>query len=283
MQVNAPYRPAWIGRVQGLRAVARLLPYGFGLWSAAGRADIVHVMANSGWSWHLFAAPAVWIGSLRRRPVVVNYHGGEAEAFLNRSAPRVRSTLARASQLLFPSGFLKEVFGRFGIEGRIVPNVVDLARFAPAENRKRGAHLVLARNLEPIYGIDTALRAFALVAAVRQPARAADLAALGVQVRQADYEQPETLQTAFAGAERITADRYVLAAGSYSTGLVKPLGLSLPVYPLKGYSITVDIPSDHTHAAPRVSVTDTARKVVFARLGERLAAIQIGDRDIEAS
>lgn len=171
VQVNAPYRPAWIGRVQGLRAVARLLPYGFGLWSAAGRADIVHVMANSGWSWHLFAAPAVWIGSLRRRPVVVNYHGGEAEAFLNRSAPRVRSTLARASQLLFPSGFLKEVFGRFGIEGRIVPNVVDLARFAPAENRKRGAHLVLARNLETIYGIDTALRAFALVAAVRPEAR----------------------------------------------------------------------------------------------------------------
>ena len=42
-----------------------------------------------------------------------------------------------------------------------------------------------------------------LVAAVRQPARAADLAALGVQVRQADYEQPETLQTAFAGAEKV--------------------------------------------------------------------------------
>lgn len=42
-----------------------------------------------------------------------------------------------------------------------------------------------------------------LVAAVRQPARAADLAALGVQVRQADYEQPETLQAAFAGAEKV--------------------------------------------------------------------------------
>ena len=50
-----------------------------------------------------------------------------------------------------------------------------------------------------------------LVAAVRQPARAADLAALGVQVRQADYEQPETLQTAFAGAEQQTEGNMLFA------------------------------------------------------------------------
>lgn len=197
VQVNAPYRPAWIGRVQGLRAVARLLPYGIGLWRAVGRADIVHVMANSGWSWHLFAAPAVWIGSLRRRPVIVNYHGGEAEAFLRRSAARVRPTLARASQLLFPSGFLKEVFGRFGVEGRVVPNVVDLARFAPAAQRKRGAHLVVARNLEPIYGIDTALRAFAVLAARRPEAR---LSVAGSGPQRAELE---ALAASLGVAERV--------------------------------------------------------------------------------
>jgi hypothetical protein len=105
VQVNAPYRPAWIGRVQGLRAVARLLPYGFGLWSAAGRADI---SARNGQLW-LVVAPlrgaGGLIGSLRRRPVVVNYHGGEAEAFLNRSAPRVRSTLARPPSCCFHQVF----------------------------------------------------------------------------------------------------------------------------------------------------------------------------------
>ncbi len=42
-----------------------------------------------------------------------------------------------------------------------------------------------------------------VIAAVRNPAKAADLAALGVQVRQADYDQPETLHNAFAGARRI--------------------------------------------------------------------------------
>lgn len=165
VQVNVPYRPAWVERFRGLRALVRLFPYGVALWRAAGRADIVHVMASSGWAWHLFAAPAVWIGRARGRPVVVNYHGGEAEGFLQRSAARVRPTVRRASQLLFPSGFLVDVFGRFGMLGRVVPNVVDLARFTPAEGRAPAAHLVVARNLEPIYGIETALRAFAMVAA----------------------------------------------------------------------------------------------------------------------
>lgn len=103
VQVNVPYRPAWVERFRGLRALVRLFPYGVALWRAAGRADIVHVMASSGWAWHLFAAPAVWIGRARGRPVVVNYHGGEAEGFLQRSAARVRPTVRRASQLLFPS------------------------------------------------------------------------------------------------------------------------------------------------------------------------------------
>ena len=61
----------------------------------------------------------------------------------------------------------------------------------------------------------------------------------------------------------------MLAAGTASARLGRQLGLDLPVYPLKGYSITVPVAAA-PDAAPRVSVTDVARKVVFARLGERL-------------
>ncbi len=70
-----------------------------------------------------------------------------------------------------------------------------------------------------------------------------------------------------AGA--IEADHFVLALGSASHALARTLSLSLPVYPLKGYSITLDAVGD-PGAAPHVSVTDAARKVVFARLGDRL-------------
>lgn len=166
VQVNAPYRPAWAGRVMGVRALFRLVPYVARLWSVCGRADLVHVMANSGWSWHLFAAPAVWMAALRATPVVVNYRGGEAGPFLLRAGRWVRLTMRRASALLLPSGFLLDVFARHGMPGRVVPNIIDLERFQPASVPRasaRAPHLVVARNLEPIYGIDTVLAAFALI------------------------------------------------------------------------------------------------------------------------
>lgn len=65
------------------------------------------------------------------------------------------------------------------------------------------------------------------------------------------------------------ADHFVLALGSGSQRLCASMGLRLPVYPLKGYSITLDV-GHAADAAPTVSVTDSARKVVFARLGQRL-------------
>lgn len=65
------------------------------------------------------------------------------------------------------------------------------------------------------------------------------------------------------------ADAFVMALGTASHRLGRQLGAYLPVYPLKGYSITVDV-DPAPAAAPRVSVTDSARKVVFARIGSRL-------------
>lgn len=67
----------------------------------------------------------------------------------------------------------------------------------------------------------------------------------------------------------LQADAFVVALGTASHRLARPLGLDVPVYPLKGYSITVQADATPGHA-PRVNVTDAARKVVFARIGERL-------------
>lgn len=163
VQVNAPYHPAWVERFRGVRALFRLVPYLLRLWRCAGRADLFHVMANSGWAWHLCAAPAVWIARLRGVPVVVNYRGGEAQRFLRRQAALVRPTLRRAFAVIVPSGFLQEVFGQFGISAEVVPNIVDLSRFRPAPQRPPGHHIIVTRNLEDIYDIPTAMRAFVVI------------------------------------------------------------------------------------------------------------------------
>ena len=164
VQTNADYRPKWVSRLPFIRALFRLVPFLFALWQQTGRCHIMHVMANSGWSWHLCAAPAIWIAKLRNTPVIVNYRGGEAESFLTRSTQSVLMAMRQASALIVPSGFLKEVFVRFDMPATIVPNIVDITRFNnPTPHRAIRRHLLVARNLEPIYDNETAIRAFLMV------------------------------------------------------------------------------------------------------------------------
>jgi glycosyltransferase involved in cell wall biosynthesis len=159
---NAPYRPLWVARVPVVRAVFRLLPYLVQAWRAVGGTQVVHLLANSGWAWHLFAAPVLLIGRLRRKPVIVNYRGGLADEFLGAAPSHVLGQLRSAALRVTPSAYLRRVFGKYGLDAEIIPNIVDLSRFVPRPARNFGdaPHLVVARNLESIYDIPTALRAF---------------------------------------------------------------------------------------------------------------------------
>lgn len=73
----------------------------------------------------------------------------------------------------------------------------------------------------------------------------------------------------------LEADRYVLALGATSPWLARPLGVHLPIYPLKGYSLT--LPVGPAHVAPRISVTDFKKKIVYARLGDELRVAGMAD------
>lgn len=83
--------------------------------------------------------------------------------------------------------------------------------------------------------------------------------------------------------QRIRGDAFVVAMGSLSPLLVKPLGIRLPIYPAKGYSVT--IPVADASLAHQVSLTDDEYKLVFSRLGDRLriagtAELNGYDRDL---
>jgi D-amino-acid dehydrogenase len=68
--------------------------------------------------------------------------------------------------------------------------------------------------------------------------------------------------------QQLHADAFVLAMGSFSPLLAQPLGIHLPIYPAKGYSVTMPV-KDAT-MAHEVSLTDDEYKLVFSRLGDRL-------------
>jgi D-amino-acid dehydrogenase len=83
--------------------------------------------------------------------------------------------------------------------------------------------------------------------------------------------------------QRIRADAYVLAMGSLSPLYARPLGIELPIYPAKGYSVTM--PVKDASMAHQVSLTDDEHKLVFSRLGDRLriagtAELNGYDRDL---
>lgn len=73
----------------------------------------------------------------------------------------------------------------------------------------------------------------------------------------------------------LPADHIVLASGAGAARLLKPIGIRVAIYPIKGYSLTFDLQA--RTSAPRVSITDSGRKVVYARLGERLRVAGIAD------
>ena len=67
--------------------------------------------------------------------------------------------------------------------------------------------------------------------------------------------------------QTLTADAYVVALGSHSPRFTRPLGVSIPVYPAKGYSATLEVAD--AARAPTVSLTDEAAKLVMSRFGNR--------------
>jgi D-amino-acid dehydrogenase len=100
------------------------------------------------------------------------------------------------------------------------------------------------------------------------------------QKRGVNFLSGTTIESLVASGDRIeavatssalrSADAYLLACGSYSPLLLQPLGIRLPVYPVKGYSLTVPIADES--AAPLGTITDETYKAVVTRLGDRIRA-----------
>lgn len=102
---------------------------------------------------------------------------------------------------------------------------------------------------------------------------AALAAAAGVQFRygitvQGLEREGDRITGVLTDQGRVTGDSYVVAMGSYSPALLRPLGVHVPVYPVKGYSLT--LPVEDEAGAPVSTVMDETYKVAITRLGDRI-------------
>jgi len=176
-------------------------------------------------------------------------------------------SLYETQQELDAAARVAELMAGFGIDKRLVDRA-ELARLEPAlaavAGQFAGATYCESDQSGDVHLFTTALaeRAAALGESFRFATRINALETAGGRVSAVSVTGPDG---AFA---TVHGDAYVLALGSHSPLIAASAGLRLPVYPAKGYSAT--IPIVDPDAAPTVSLTDEAGKIVMSRLGDRL-------------
>lgn len=129
------------------------------------RADLVHIFSASYSSFFLAPLPAFLMAKAVGRPVLLNYHSGEAPDHLRRSAI-ARATLKACDLNVVPSTFLQDALAHEGIAAGVVHNTIDFQRFQYRARDPLRPVLISTRNFEPLYNLPCTIRAFARIQAV---------------------------------------------------------------------------------------------------------------------
>jgi glycosyltransferase involved in cell wall biosynthesis len=149
-------------RVKYVRTVSTSVAYVALLLKRLRTQDVVHVFSASYWSFLLAPTPAVLIGKAYGKRVIVNYRSGEAEDHLTRWPSALR-VLRRADAIVTPSGYLVDVFAKFGLKARSIFNFVDIDRIPYRERAELKPNFLANRNFAPHYNVSCVLRAFEVI------------------------------------------------------------------------------------------------------------------------
>jgi glycosyltransferase involved in cell wall biosynthesis len=152
----------WMQAIKYVRTVVTSLAYVWTLLVRVPGYDLLHVFSASYFSFLLAPTPAILIARLYRKKVVLNYHSGEAADHLARWPSAVR-TLRLADAVVVQTNYLVEVFARFHLAARAIPNHLEKTALRFAERTPLHPVFLSNRNLEPHYNVGCVLRAFAII------------------------------------------------------------------------------------------------------------------------
>lgn len=160
-----PRLPGVLRKLQSIkyvRTVVTTLYYIALLLWRVRKYDIIHIFCASYYSYSMSAIPALAISRLYGRKSILNYRSGEAEDHLETWRTAV-PTIRWADEVVVPSGYLVDVFARYGLHARAIHNIVELDRFTYRERNPLRPVFLTSRLLEPLYNVPCVLRAFAIV------------------------------------------------------------------------------------------------------------------------
>ena len=179
--INPPFPrgAGWLKRLRYIRTVANE-----GLYLPTLRklrsADVVHVASASYWSFLLAPLPAIVAARRWGKPILLNYHSGEADDHLANWGSLVHPWLKMVDKIVVPSVFLRDVFARYGYHAEVIHNVIDTAEFRYRERLPLLPQFLSVRNFESHYGVEQTLVAFAMIQTV-YPAASLTVAGQGPQ------------------------------------------------------------------------------------------------------
>jgi len=146
--------------IKYVRTVVTSLVYFASLLARVWRYDVIHVFSASYYSYLLSAVPAILLARLYGKKSVLNYRSGEAEDHISKWRWTAAPVMKLADAIVVPSGYLVEVFSRFGLRASAVFNVVDTEMFGYRERERLRPVFLSNRNLESLYNVGCILRAF---------------------------------------------------------------------------------------------------------------------------
>ncbi len=157
-----PRRLKWLRRLPYVRTVVNQCLYLPGLIRLR-RSDIVHASSASYWSFLLAPLPALLSGRMLRKPIVLNYHSGEAEDHLAHWGRLIHPWLKLVDEIVVPSEYLRRVFAAYGYRARVIHNTIDTERFRYRVRAPLRPRFLSIRNFEWYYGVEQTILAFALL------------------------------------------------------------------------------------------------------------------------
>jgi L-malate glycosyltransferase len=152
----------WVLSIRGLRTIVTFAQYIVRLAWTIPRHEVLHIFSAGLTSYALWTVPALLIGRLWRKKIILNYHDGQGDQHL-REWRTAKPTIALADRLVTPSGFLVDVFRNHGMQARSIVNIIDTSRFIYRKRRKLRPIFMTNRILEPLYNVECILRAFSII------------------------------------------------------------------------------------------------------------------------
>jgi glycosyltransferase involved in cell wall biosynthesis len=149
-------------RIRYVRTLATSTAYVVSLLRRLPGVDVVHAFSASYWSFLLAPVPAMLIGRLFGKKVIINYHSGEADDHLANWRSAV-PLLRLADRIVVPSGYLVEVFAHHHLAAEAIGNFVEIEHLPFRERPTIRPRFLSNRNLEQLYNVACTLRAFATI------------------------------------------------------------------------------------------------------------------------